>query len=83
MFCLYVHFYDMKTKKNEKLGRPGFEPTIYVSRAILNNHTTTMESTTSLSYQRISSQLYQDVYVRNCSKHTDCTRNTLYSVLIP
>ena len=30
MFCVYVHFFDMKTKKNEikKMGRPGFEPTI-------------------------------------------------------
>ena len=27
---------------------------------MLTNHTTTMESTTSLSYQRISSQLYQE-----------------------
>ena len=65
MFCVYVHFFDMKTKKNEikkKLGRQGFEPTIEVSGAILTNHTTTVESTTSLSYQRISSQLYQDVF---------------------
>ena len=40
------------------LGLPGFEPTFYVSGAILTNHMTTVESTTSLSYQRISSQLY-------------------------
>ena len=57
MFCVCVHFFDMKTKKNEikkkKLGRPGFEPTIYVFGAILTNHTTTVESTTLLSYQRI------------------------------
>ena len=66
------------------MGRPGFEPTIYVSRAILTNHTTTVESTTSMSYQRISSQLYQYVYFHNCSKHTDCTRsitkNYIFSV---
>ena len=87
MFCLYVHFFDMKTKQNEikkKLGQPGFEPTIYVSGAIMTNHRTTAESTISLSYQRISSQLYQDVYFRNCSKHTDCTRsitkNYIFSV---
>ena len=68
MFCVYVHFFDMKTKKNDikKLGRPGFEPTIYVSGAILTNHATTVESTTLLSYQRILSQLYQDVYFRYC-----------------
>ena len=86
MFCLYVHFFDMETKKNEikKVGRPGFEPTIYVSGAILTHHTTTVESTTSLSYERISSQLYHDVYFRNCSKHTDCirsiTKNYIFSV---
>ena len=60
----------------KKVGRPGFEPTIYVSGAFLANHTTTVESTTSLSYQRISSQLYQDVYFRYCSKPTVCTRST-------
>ena len=76
-FCVYVHFFDMKTKKNEtkKLGHPGFEPIIYVLGALLTNHTTTVESTTSLSYQWIASQMYQDVYFRNCSKHTDCTRS--------
>ena len=85
MFCVYVHFFDMKTKKNEikKLGGPGVEPTIYVSGAMLTNHTTTVESTTSLSYG-ISSQLYQDVYIRTCWKHTDCTRsitkNYIFSV---
>ena len=75
MFFVYVHFFDMKTKKNEikKMGPPGFEPTIEASGAILTNHTTTVESTTSLSYQRISSQLYQDDYFRNYSEHTDCT----------
>ena len=45
---------------------------------------TTVERTTSLSYQRISLQLYQDVYFRNCSKHTDCkrsiTKNYIFSV---
>ena len=51
MFCVYVHFLDMKTKNKEKcnkkkLGQPGFEPTIDVSGAILTNHTTTLESTT-------------------------------------
>ena len=73
MICVYVHFFDIKTKKNEikKFGRPGFEPTIYVSGAIMTNHTTTVESTTSLSYQQILSQFYQDFYFRNCSKHTD------------
>ena len=77
MFCVYVHFFEMKTKKNEikiKLGRPGFEPTISVSGAVLTNHTTTVESTTSLSYQRILSQLYQDVYFRNCSNCTETYR---------
>ena len=76
-FFVYVHFFDMKTKKNiikKKLRRPGFEPIIYVSVAMLTNHKTTVENTTTLSYQWISSQLYQDVYFRNCSKHTDCTR---------
>ena len=70
MFCVYVHFFDMKTKKNEikKSAGPGFGPTNYVSGVILTNHTTTVESTTSLSYQRISSQLYQEVYFGNCSK---------------
>ena len=60
MFCVYVHFFDVKTKKTEikNLGRPGFEPTIYVSGAIQTNQSTAVESTTSLSYQRISSQLY-------------------------
>ena len=51
MFCVFVHFFDKKTKKSEikrKLGRPGFEPTIYVSEPFLTNHTTTVESTTSL-----------------------------------
>ena len=55
-FCVHVHFFDMKTKKNrikKKLSRPGFEPTIYASGAMLTNHTTSVESTTSLSYQRI------------------------------
>ena len=79
MFCVYVHFFDMKTKKNEmkkKLGRPGFEPTVYVYGAILTNHTTTVESTTLLSYmyQRISIAKYLDIYLGNCSKHTDSTR---------
>ena len=64
MFCVYVHFFKMKTKKIEikKLGRPGFKPTIYVSEDILTNHMTTVESTTSLSYQRISSQLYRRLF---------------------
>ena len=73
MFCVYVHFFDMKTKKNvikKKLGQPGFEPTIDVSGAILTNHKYNL-----MSYQRISSQLYQDVYFRYGSKHTDCTRS--------
>ena len=52
---------------------------------MLTNHRTTVESTTSLSYQRISSQLYRDVYFRDCSKHTDCTRsitkNCIFSVI--
>ena len=86
IFCVYVHLFDMKTKKNvlKKLRRPGFEPIIYVSVAMLTNHKTTVKSTTTLSYQWISSQLYQDVYFRNCSKHTVCTRsitkNHIFSV---
>ena len=49
MFCVYLHFFDMKTNKNEikKMGQPGFEPTNYISGAILTNHTTTVESTTT------------------------------------
>ena len=88
MFCVYVHFFDMETKKNEikkRLGRPGFKPSIYVSEAILTNNTTTVESTTSLCYHRISSQLYQDVYFRNCSNIAiadNPPRKTIYSVLI-
>ena len=85
--CFYVHFFDMKTMKIEikkKLGQPGFEPTVLVFGGILTNHTTTVERTTSLSYQRIWSRLYQDVYFRNFSKHTDCTRsitkNYIFSV---
>ena len=34
-----------------------------------------LTTSTSLRYQRISLQLYQDVYLGNCSKHTDCTRS--------
>ena len=57
MFCVYLHFFDMKTKKTEIkiLGWQAFEPTIYVSGAIQTNHTTAVENTTLLSYQRISS----------------------------
>ena len=72
MVCVYVHFFDMKTKKNEikkSLVDQDSNPQIHVSEAFLTNQTTTVECTTSLSYQRISSQLYQDVYFRNCSKH--------------
>ena len=74
---VFVHFFDMKTKKYEikkswvdQDSNPQFT---YLT--ILTNHTTNVESTTTLSYQRISLQLYQDVYFRNCSKHTDCTRS--------
>ena len=51
----------MKTKLHEiikKMGQPGFEPIIYVSGAMLTNYKTTVESTTSLSYQRISRRLF-------------------------
>ena len=84
-FLCLCAFHENKEKCNKKkLRRPGFEPIIYVSVAMLTNHKTTVESTTTLSYQWISSQLYQDVYFRNCSKHTDCTRsitkNYIFSV---
>ena len=75
-FCVYVHFFDMKTKKNgiNFFGSTSIQTTIYVSEAMLNKHTTTVECTT-LSYQQVPSQLYQDVCFRNCSKHTACTRS--------
>ena len=38
---------------DKKWGQPGFEPIIYISGAMLTNHTTTAESTISLSYQWI------------------------------
>ena len=89
MVCVYVHFFDIKTKKNEikkKLDRPEFEPTIYVSGAILTNHTTTVESTTSLNYQRISrncTKTFISVIARNIPIAHDPSRKAIYSVLIP
>ena len=81
MFCVYVHFYDIKTKKNDikKLGRPGFEPTIYVSGAILTNHTTTVESTT----ERNCTKTFISVIARNKPIAHDPSRKTMYSVFIP
>ena len=74
----------MKTKKNEikkKLEQLGFEPTIYVSGAILTNHTTTVESTTSMSHH--CTKTFISVIARNIPIAHDPSRNPIYSVLIP
>ena len=74
----------MKTKKTvikKKLRRPGFEPIIYVSVAMLTTHKTTMESTTKLSYQWISRCLFT-VIARNIPIAHDPSRKTIYSVLV-
>ena len=67
------------------LGRPGSEPTINVSGPILTYHTTTVESTTSLGYQRISShcaKTFISVIARNIPIAHDPSQKTIYSVLI-
>ena len=74
----------MKTKKNvikKKLRRLGFEPIIYVSVAMLTNHKTTVESTTTLSYPNCT-KTFISVIARNIPIAHDPSRKTIYSVLV-
>ena len=57
----------MKTKKNvikKKLRRPGFEPIIYVSVAMLTNHKTTMGSTKKYIFSVSTVIIYSCIKVR-------------------
>ena len=68
------------------MARPGFEPTIYVSGAILTNHTNTVESTTYLDINgshRNCTKTFISEIARILPIAHDPSRKTIYSVLIP
>ena len=52
-------------------NKKGCKPITYVSRVMLTNHTTTVVSTSSLSFQQILLQKHECIYIQKCSEHTD------------